>query len=163
MLATRESLLTTIAADLMSREMVLIPKQMSMRGAARLLSQAKISGAPVIDDDGHCIGVISTTDFVRYTEKNGHYKTASCPTVNSWQIVEPGASVEECVADQMTKDPVTAKPFTSICDLARRMMDAHIHRVIVVDEENRPIGVVSSTDILAAVVRAGETESPEGT
>jgi predicted transcriptional regulator len=40
------------------------------------------------------------------------------------------------------------------------MMDAHIHRVIVVDSENRPIGVVSSTDILAAVARAaGPTES----
>jgi predicted transcriptional regulator len=37
-------------------------------------------------------------------------------------------------------------------DLARMMLDAHIHRVIVVDEQNRPVGVVSSTDILAAVV-----------
>jgi CBS-domain-containing membrane protein len=35
--------------------------------------------------------------------------------------------------------------------LARRMLDASIHRVIVVDEDNHPIGIVSSTDIMAAV------------
>jgi CBS domain-containing protein len=31
------------------------------------------------------------------------------------------------------------------------MLDAHIHRVVVVDKERRPLGVVSSTDVLAAV------------
>jgi CBS domain-containing protein len=36
-------------------------------------------------------------------------------------------------------------------ELARAMLDAHIHRVIVVDELQRPIGIVSTTDILAAV------------
>jgi len=34
------------------------------------------------------------------------------------------------------------------------MIDAHIHRVIVVDEQQRPVGVVSSTDILSAVAYA---------
>jgi CBS domain-containing protein len=51
----------------------------------------------------------------------------------------------------MTPDPVTAQPATSIRVLARMMIDAHIHRIIVVDEGRRPIGVVSSTDVLAAL------------
>ena len=51
----------------------------------------------------------------------------------------------------MTPDPVTVKPETSILALARMMVDAHIHRVIVVDKERRPIGIVSSTDLLAAL------------
>jgi len=51
----------------------------------------------------------------------------------------------------MTPDPVTAQAATSIRDLARMMIDAHIHRVIVVDEGRRPIGVVSSTDLLAVL------------
>ena len=40
---------------------------------------------------------------------------------------------------------------TPIRELAREMSDADIHRVIVVDEQERPIGVVSSTDVLAAM------------
>jgi CBS domain-containing protein len=63
--------------------------------------------------------------------------------------------VEQLPTDEvrrfMTPDPVTAPPATSIGVLARMMLDTHIHRVIVVDEERRPVGVVSSTDLLAAV------------
>jgi CBS domain-containing protein len=55
------------------------------------------------------------------------------------------------VRNQMTRDPVLVTPETPITELARKMLDAHIHRVIVVDEQRRPVGVVSSTDVLAAV------------
>lgn len=160
MLATRESLLAIVAADLMSRDIVLVPKEMSMRGAARLLDRAKVSGAPVLDDDGRCIGVISATDFLRYTEKDhtesGQHPNVGCPAVHSWHIFEAETPYEDRVADVMTADPVTAKRCTNICELARMMMDAHIHRVIVVDESDRAVGIVSSTDILAAVAHAGE-------
>ena len=54
----------------------------------------------------------------------------------------------------MTKDPVLAHAGAKIGALAQMMMDAHIHRIIVVDPESRPIGIVSSTDVLAAVVQA---------
>jgi isocitrate dehydrogenase len=57
------------------------------------------------------------------------------------------------VDDYMTDDPVTVPPNASIIELARRMIDAHVHRLIVVDAENRPVGVVSSTDVLAAVAQ----------
>ena len=54
----------------------------------------------------------------------------------------------------MTHDPVMVSPQSPIGELARLMLDAHIHRVIVRDERNHPVGVVSSTDILAAVAGA---------
>jgi CBS-domain-containing membrane protein len=37
------------------------------------------------------------------------------------------------------------------------MLDAHIHRIIIVDEGGQPVGIVSSTDVLAAVARLDET------
>jgi CBS domain-containing protein len=71
-----------------------------------------------------------------------------------WQVVD----VEELPTDEvrrfMTPDPVTGRPDTSIRVLARMMIDAHIHRVIVVDEARRPVGVVSSTDLLATLAYA---------
>jgi CBS domain-containing protein len=54
----------------------------------------------------------------------------------------------------MTVDAVTVAPTTPIGELAQKMVDAHIHRVLVVVEKDRPCGVVTSTDILAAVARA---------
>jgi CBS domain-containing protein len=64
------------------------------------------------------------------------------------------APVEEEVRDWMTPDPVTSPPTVSVSELARAMIDAHVHRVIIAEEDGRPIGIVSSTDILAAVAYA---------
>ncbi len=61
----------------------------------------------------------------------------------------------EPVRHYMTADPVSVAPSTPVTTLARQMIDAHIHRVIVVDEDGRPLGIVSATDILAAVARLG--------
>ena len=57
-------LLARTAADLMSPTVVTIPQDMSLRGAARLLAQADVSGAPVVDAAGRCVGVLSARDFV---------------------------------------------------------------------------------------------------
>jgi CBS domain-containing protein len=44
---------------------------------------------------------------------------------------------------------------TDIRGVARLMLDAHIHRVGVVDEAHRLVGIITSTDLLAAVAYAG--------
>jgi predicted transcriptional regulator len=155
MIATIKPFLTLTAADVMTRNVTVIPRAMSLRAAARLLSEAQITGAPVVDEIGQCVGVLSTTDFM-YSVAYGDRPVAK-PNFNpgcyhsAWQYSEEKALPTDEVSNYMTADPVMASPETRIADLAREMMDAHIHRVLVVDSANRPIGVVSSTDILAAV------------
>jgi CBS domain-containing protein len=68
-----------------------------------------------------------------------------------WQTVEVEGVPPGEVGQYMTADPVTASPETPIRALAQQMIDAHIHRIIIVDKHGSPIGVVSSTDILAAL------------
>jgi CBS domain-containing protein len=105
-----------------------------MRAAAQTLAQARVNGAPVINREGRCVGVLSASDFFR-------------GAVQENLEIDP----TDKVGEHMTADPVTANPATPIRELARMMLDADIHRVIVVDEQERPIGVVSSTDVLAAM------------
>jgi CBS domain-containing protein len=141
------------AADLMSRNLVIVPQEMSLQGAARLLSRAHVSGAPVVDEEGRCVGVLSTTDFLHWVE-NGNARQPPKETMcHPWQLLEKEASPTDTVGDSMTADPVTVAPSVSIGALAHMMLDARIHRVVVVDSDERPIGIVSSTDILAAVAR----------
>jgi CBS domain-containing protein len=45
---------------------------MSLRAAAQLLMHDRISGAPVVDDAGRCIGVLSSSDFVTWAGKDGN-------------------------------------------------------------------------------------------
>jgi CBS-domain-containing membrane protein len=130
-------LLALTAADVMAREVVVIPAGTSMRAAAQLLADAQISGAPVVDADGRCVGVLSAADFFLGAVKEN---------------LEIDST--DKVGEHMTADPVTVEPATPIRQLARMMLDARIHRVIVVDDQHRPIGVVSSTNVLAAMAYA---------
>lgn len=157
--ATGKSLGTLTAADVMSNEVITIPQHFSLQKAAHLLSSANVSGAPVVDGRGVCVGVLSATDFVHLAdlEKPPVPKASPECVCSEWQVMEVDNLPTDEVGCFMTPDPVTVKPNTLIPDVARMMLDAHIHRVIVVDSLRRPIGVVSSTDILAAVAYADYT------
>jgi predicted transcriptional regulator len=155
------SLLSLTAADLMSRELVLVRQEMSLQGAARLLSRAHVSGAPVVDEKGRCVGVLSTTDFLHWVENGNTRHKPDESVCHSWQIFENEASPTDTVGCFMTANPVSVVAGANISVLAQLMLDARIHRVIVVDHNEHPIGIVSTTDILAAVAR--ETRSKERT
>jgi CBS-domain-containing membrane protein len=151
------SLFELTAADLMSRELITIPRHMSLQGAAHRLIRADVSGAPVVDEYGRCVGVLSATDLMRYLDegqRGARLRGAECLQVHSpWQMIE----VELLPADEtgqfMTTDVITVEPDTRLAELARIMLEAHIHRLIVLDPQRRPVGVVSGTDILAALAK----------
>jgi predicted transcriptional regulator len=132
MITREKPFLSLTAGDLMSRGVVTVPQGTTLRAAAQILLHEQISGVPVVDAAGRCVGILSATDFLHFWVKN-HRK------------------LEEKVSQHMTADPVRVPEDTPITQLARQMIDAHIHRVVVVDSDQVPVGVVSSTDVLAAV------------
>ena len=199
---TTETFFGLTAGDLMTRDLVRLPREMSLRDAARLLLHNRITGGPVVDAQGKCLGVLSLTDVAHFVAKGRatapitpplplscwfvakhvgpsgkEYCTCAlpfgvCPAQvkqkgpngqgrilcsqphsiwTDWQLVRVENLPRDEVGQFMTPDPVTVTPATSIRTLARRMIDASIHRIIVVDEENHPVGIVSSTDIMASV------------
>ena len=158
-----QAFFATTARDLMSGEVITIPREMSVPGAAHLLRQYQISGAPVVDADGRCIGVFSRADFVSWADREGGAPVRGrreLPCAHSaWQVMDNDTGAPDQVGQYMTQDPVTVPPDSPIGDLARMMTDVHIHRVIVVDAEGRPVGVVSSTDVLAALAGAAERQT----
>jgi len=151
----RFSLLT--AADLMTCEVTAIPCHLSLRQAAHMLAQARVSGAPVVDASGACVGVLSATDFVHLAEgrRITRRDKGNPEACSEWQMYDAEQLPVEAVSEFMTRDPVTASPTTRLTELARMMVDAHIHRVIIVDVDRCPVGIVSSTDILAAIAYLG--------
>jgi CBS domain-containing protein len=69
-----------------------------------------------------------------------------------WQAVEMETLPAEDVRHYMTSGPVTVAPEATICEVAKAMLDAGVQRVIVLDPDRRPVGVVSTTDLIAALV-----------
>jgi len=155
------ALLALTAEDLMTSPVMTIPQETSLSEAARLLSGLHMSGAPVVDEDGRCIGVLSSSDFVTWSgeAEGGTVREGSKVTrfISPWGEM---INIDECadneISHYMTHTPITAPPTATIGELAQVMVDAHIHRILVVVEQDRPLGVVTSTDILAAVARADQ-------
>jgi len=76
--------------------------------------------------------------------------------------VDPSELPENSIAHYMTPNPVVVPPTMPITKLSRGMLDAHFHRLFVVQEQGRPIGIVSCTNIMRAVAHTAE-EGYEGT
>lgn len=158
MVRTEKPLMSLCAGDIMTRNVVMIPREMSLPGAARMLARAGVTGAPVVDGAGRCIGVLSSTDFMNWM-KTEHAAIVQGQVFKPWEIPDCDPQFQGRVEDCMTRNPVLAFSNIKIGELASMMMDAHIHRIIVVDPANRPIGVVSTIDILAALARANRNQS----
>jgi CBS domain-containing protein len=158
---TPRRLLALTAADVMTVPVMTVPLDISIQEAARLFSESHITGAPVVDPEGRCLGVLSSSDFVSWAKKGG--QAAECGEKVTCFIAPWGEmiDIEDAPDDQirhyMTTRPIAVAPDTSIGEVAQKMVEAHIHRVLVVVDQDRPLGIVTSIDILAAIGRAART------
>lgn len=158
---TRYRLFERTAEDLMTREVVCIPRAMTLRGAAHRLLELDISGAPVIDEQDRCIGVLSRSDLVRFLDKGASRPCDPYEEFTAdWGLADADALPIASVADFMNRPMLTARTETSVRDLARMMQQAHMHRVVVVGELGEVVGIVTAMDILAAVAEE-EDWSPQ--
>jgi CBS domain-containing protein len=119
--------------------------------AARFLSERRISGAPVVDQHGNLVGVVSQTDLVRL---QGRASAEGWPG----QAVEPewlGDAARAPVFTLMTTKPVTCDEETPLEDVAVLMLERRIHRVLVTSE-GKLAGIVTAMDLLRAIPASTE-------
>jgi CBS domain-containing protein len=124
------------AADLMTIEPIVVSYDALVEEAERLIRDHHVSGLPVVDQDGVLVGVISQTDLVHLDD----------PSVRS---LIRRASVGIRIGEVMSRPPVTVLLTTTLLEAARLMTEQWIHRVVVVDEKGRPLGVLAAMDFVA--------------
>lgn len=150
------------AHDLMIRDVVTLPTELSLRAAAHQLVQADVSGAPVVDAAGQCVGVLTNRDIVHALEMQpaaGAREPQAADVVAEWQVFDRADLPVDEVARYMSTDVIAAVPTTPVLELARLMAESHVHRVVILDDAGGVVGLVSATDILAAL--AHEAAVPE--
>ena len=121
--------------NLMSIDPVVIDPGAPVSEAEKLLKTHRISGLPVVDN-GATVGVISQTDIV--------IARSSVLSSGNWSRLR--------VRHIMTAPAVTVHIETSIRRAARLMIDRHIHRLVVVDGEDRAVGVITPLDLLPPLI-----------
>ncbi len=144
------------ARDVMTADPVCAGPATTMHELARLFEEHEISGVPVVGPEGKVIGVASKTDLIRRCTEG----TADIPPAYLFEVLSEQGGEEEasevlpepllCVSDFMTEDPLMVSPELSAATVARLMFDRRIHRVIVVDDDKFPVGIITSLDLLGA-------------
>jgi CBS domain-containing protein len=152
-----------VAKDIMNPNVVTVTDTMDLREAAKIFVEERISGAPVVDELGNLVGVISQSDLVEYelaterelTEEAPFYRRPYDDALHpsrGFQIEELSA---DTIKDVMTPYLITITEDTSIREVAARMAECGIHRVIVVDEDQQIRGIVTSLGVLRWVAETG--------
>lgn len=153
-----------VARDIMNPKVIMIASTMDLREVAKIFVEEGITGAPVVDDMGHPIGVISQTDLVEHDLTTERELTVEAPFYRRPydDVLHPsrGFQIEEVPADTvqdvMTPFLVTVEENTPIREVAARMAKFGIHRLIVVDDDQQVSGIVTSMDVLRWVAEEAE-------
>lgn len=150
-----------VAADIMQRPVVCAEPHELLSVLEDRMFNARITGLPVLEQ-GRLVGIVSRSDIIRYprvlnacvdyaserwqwigtTPTIAGERTAAEPTPDTRS--SPG---QLTVGDVMVTEIVTCAPQSSVSKVADEMIRHHVHRVIVV-EDDRPVGIVSSLDIV---------------
>jgi CBS domain-containing protein len=144
-----------VVADAMTRSVFVLPKRLSMDEAAELLSGAAATGAPVVDEAGHCVGVLSATDFVRFEASRG----GSGDISYVWQDRLHGEDLAwNSVQRFMSTGVHTVTAETSLIRAVQIMCAEHVHRLIVLSDDGVPAGILSTLDVVAALMASTDEE-----
>ncbi len=143
-----------VVGDVMNPGVVCTRPDMSLREVERLFTDRRITGAPVVDEDGRPVGVVSQHDLVAsqadppsagdsgrfYTDVETYRDIARAP-------IDPS---ELLVSRVMTPEVVSVDRETPIAEAARLMRDRRVHRLLVT-RKGVLVGIVTSIDLLAAL------------
>ncbi len=129
---------SAVVKDYMTQSLVTFTRQMDVLDAVYQLVTHRIGGAPVVDEAGNLIGVISEYDCLQVT-------------LNATYYGERGGPVENF----MQREVVTVDAEMSIVDLAQKFIDTRYRRYPVM-EGNRLVGQISRRDVLRALETLSE-------
>ena len=122
-----------VVKDYMARTLVTFKPDTAVLDAVHILVKNRIAGAPVVDDEGNLIGMLSELDCMKVALQAGYHGDYGGP-----------------VSDYMSKGVKTVSMDMSIIDLAQVFIDTSYRRFPVTDD-NRLVGQISRRDVLRAL------------
>ena len=149
------------AVDIMQRDLVTISRSETLRDALALMTDDHVTGLPVMDEHSRCVGVVTATDILNFeqdhseetTEANEEVARYFDPDNQQWENIRVSAfALEEFgevkIDEVMTTELVSVGRSTPLKEVAERMIDAGVHRILVLDDEKRLYGIISASDFV---------------
>lgn len=138
--------------DVMTRDVVAAPVGATLKHAARLLVDHRISGLPVVDGEGRVLGILSERDLLF---KEGGWLGGGAtegPRRGPVAIGERRRVDAHLVGEAMTTPPTTIAPDRPVAAAARLMLEQDVNRLPVV-EDDRLVGILTRADLVRVFSR----------
>jgi CBS domain-containing protein len=134
----------------MTRSVVAVRKNASVKEMAAMLRERRISAFPVLDDAGRVIGVVSEGDLLvkAAVQAEGTSLLAALRHMR-----EESKAAGLTAGDLMTRPAITIGPDAPVEEAARHMYDRRVKRLPVVNANGRLLGIISRVDVLAVFSR----------
>ena len=148
------------ASDLMNPEVLTVPEALPVRELANFLLDNEISGAPVVDERGRTVGVVSLVDLVEAASEEGRGVAGPSPSSFLTQGDEGELSAEDLedlddsdlrVADIMTTEIHSVGEDATVSQVAMAMLKGHLHRLLVL-RDGLVVGIISTSDLLGLLI-----------
>ncbi len=146
------------AKDIMTKDVITVKPITTVEDLARVLVGHQISGAPVVDDDGNLIGIVTENDLIRKNSRL-HIPTIlrlfdAFITIGTSKLeVEIKKMAASTIGEICTRDVITVSDETSMEDIATIMTEKKVHLLPVL-KKGKLVGIVGKKDLIKGV--AGE-------
>ncbi len=148
------------ARDIMTKEVITVSPETKVLDLARLLAEHKINGAPVVDNEGRLVGVVTQSNLIDRAKKFELPHVISILDAHFY-LERPSTfkkNLEKLmgnlVADIMTAPPVTITADVEVDEIATIMARRQVHTLPVL-EEDKIIGIIGKIDIIRALSQEG--------
>ena len=145
--------------DLMTTEPVTTTPDTSLKEAARLMVEHKVSGLPVVSD-GKVVGMVTEGDFLRQAaNRDQPYRFGLLDALFGDEPTPPPSA--ETVGEVMTEQVLTVAPEASLSEAARIMSSRRVKRLPVVAPNGSLVGVISRADVVNAFTKPDDVIEDE--
>lgn len=157
----KKTLEKMVASDIMQTDVITADDKDNLQDAMALMTENHVTGLPVLDSRGRCIGIISATDILRFEQEHAeetsevnddlarHYD----PDTGRWEDIRLSSFALEEFADVrvseiMSSEILSVAADTPVTSVAEKMLDGEVHRILVLDADQTILGVISATDFV---------------
>ncbi|HUG88358.1 MAG TPA: CBS domain-containing protein [Actinomycetota bacterium] len=147
----------TRVSDVMTSDVISVREDTPLKEIARLMHERRISGVPVVGDEGRLEGIVSEADLLALEEERVEPKRRRSFVewfIDPSRLAEIEARAEDVRAKEiMTRDVVTVGSDAPIREAIKAMLDAGVKRLPVVDDDGKLVGIASRTDLISPMLR----------
>jgi CBS domain-containing protein len=157
--------MATTARDVMQTRIVTVSPDDPLRTVQRTFVEEGIHGAPVVDEEGRVLGVITSMDLLRAAAEEAEVAPAE-PAYFRYDLDLHGFDwrrapedlrerlPDTVASDAMTTEILAVSPDTPVAGVARALRENSVHRVLVI-EDGELRGIVSAMDLVALLESRG--------